>query len=867
MKTSFRLLSLTLALILVISVLPANTVSANDNGELLRELGILKGDLEGNLLLDQPLKRQDAIVLLSRLLGAEELAEAYPGEHSFSDVTNPYYDPFIAWAEDSGLTEGIGGGLFGFDQYLKNQQLLAFLLRALGYEYYGADYGLVPAKSVELEISPSDENWNETTTRLLMADRTVALLRKGRVKYGNITLERSLALTDDSMPSNGQIFTLEDFSFNDGSAVLTFSSPSTDHNSTRSNVGRVMIENGPSLEDLEMTYKVSGSGHVTVLKLTEQFYDSTTGRMLATFDAPDVPDGSIVDVSVNYIENRQAILQAGEDIIVRKRPGRTTYSTGGAKLILEELLRDILPAFTGSFSSGEFGDDELKPLAKSTTNPMFQENSLAREMLFSRPDSFFDIWTEILPVDSSLALDADNLFIFLFRDGEQIDISGNLTVTEDDGKLGVEINDIAAPEDSTLRLAAGYLKIGDIKGELMSTHELSDEEFREFLEALILNLHLSSRPDSITATNVFGKVTVNLDTFRMRPQDGKLETGVIVANSITNPELDDEIIVAVFESGEVVLKTFKVHDYGDEFIDEPSAAQYFERYLDDDSDDDGLSDLAFKHKEKPVSVVKPIDKSTPLLMVAGGGLGDHVTLHLENGEVMFWYDGVDDDCDGLADDDHLHTTTYIDTITIDSDSSSLRTGRNPQTGKEIKIAASTTIVVTEGDGSVKTMGREQFIADFSGDGRPDLAKVVADNDGNAILIHVIQDAIVAYVDRTEIAAGGPVVVYTNTDDLTQQDIDYLISDENETELFVFRQEFGPVAASSYRLWTDNKMAEVIDYVPEGTTTKAVAKFKAGKALADTVKSSAGTDTSCSEVVIGEAPEMHSYYVKFDGIDG
>lgn len=179
MKTKTRFLSLILTIVLVISVLPSNTVDANNNGELLRELGILKGDLDGNLLLNQPLKRQDAIVLLSRLLGVEAFAQTYPGEHSFSDVTNAYYDSFIAWAEESGLTEGIGEGIFGFDQYLKNQQLLAFLLRALGYEYYGADYSLVPAKSVELEISPDDENWNETTTRLLMADRTVALLRRG----------------------------------------------------------------------------------------------------------------------------------------------------------------------------------------------------------------------------------------------------------------------------------------------------------------------------------------------------------------------------------------------------------------------------------------------------------------------------------------------------------------------------------------------------------------------------------------------------------------------------------------------------------------------------------------------------------------
>ncbi len=536
MKTIFRLLSLTLAVLLVITVLPTNTVLANGNGEVLRELGILKGDLEGNLLLDQPLKRQDAIVLLSRLLGVEELAETFPGEHSFTDVTNAYYDPFIAWAQDSGLTEGIGNGLFGFDQYLKNQQLLAFLLRALGYEYYGAEYGLVPGKSVELEISPSDENWNETTSRQLMADRTVALLRKGRVKYGNITLERSLALGDESVPSDGQLFELEDFKYKKGSVVLTFTSPSTDHNSTRSNVLRAMIENGPSVEDLEMTYSISGSGHVTVLKLTEQFYDSTTGQMLVTFPVPDIPDGSTVEVFASYIENRQLILQDGEDIILRKRPGRTTYSSGQAKLILEEILRDILPAFSGSFSSAEFNNDELKQLTKASVSPLYEPNTtMGDNPLYSRIDSFFDIWTEVMITDTTVAPDPDNLFVYLFLDGEQLDIESNLMVTKTNGKFEVEIKDVEAPDGSDLKVVSGYIKIDDIKGELMSRYDLSDEEFREFLDALILNLHLSTKPDSLTATNVFGKVTLNLDSYRIRPLDGKNEVGVIVANSITNP--------------------------------------------------------------------------------------------------------------------------------------------------------------------------------------------------------------------------------------------------------------------------------------------------------------------------------------------
>lgn len=871
MKIKYKIISFTLVILLGLTGLPYDIVAAEGNGELLRDLGILKGDLDGNLFLDQPLKRQDAIVLLSRLLGVEELAETYPGEHSFSDVTNPYYDPFIAWAQDSGLTEGVGGGLFGFDQYLKNQQLLAFLLRALGYEFYGNEYSLVPGKSVEMGISPENENWGETTTRLLMADRTVALLRKGRMKTSDVTLERSLALSDDSVPSDGQLFQMEDFNYKKGKVVITFSSPSNDHNGTRSNLLEALLDTGPSVEDIELTFSVRGTGHVTVLKLTQEFYDPASGQMLASFPIPEIPSGATVEISANYIENRQLLLENGNDIILRKRPGRT-YEPGEVQLIFEEILRDILPSFSGSFSSTEFNNDVLKPLANSSRNPLYTQNTtMGDNPLYSRTDSFFDIWTEIMLTDSSALPDPDNLFIYVFLDGEQIEISDILTITEQDGKLEAEINDLAAPEGSDLKLVAGYLKIGDIKGETTDREGISDEEFRDFVDALILNLHLSTKPDSLNATNVFGKVTLNLDSHMIRPLEGKNESGVIVANSITNSELDNEIIVAVLDKDEnVVLKTFKVHDYGDEFNNEASAAAYFGRHLDTDSDGDGLGDLddlVFRHKEKPLIVTKPIDKSTPLLMVSSGGLGDTVTLFLENGEVMFWSDGVDDDCDGMVDDTRIHTSTYLDTVTVDKASSSLRIGRNPQTGKEIKIAAGTAVIVSEPDGTVKTMSPEQFLNDSDGDGRLDFAKVVADKNGNAILVHVIKDAVVVYVDRTELAAGGPKVVYTNTDELTSEDIEYLIGDEHEIELFVYRQEFGPVSGTSYRLWTDGKMIEIVDYITEGTQTKKVAKFKAGKALADTVKRTAGTDPVCNDVIIGEAPDMHSYYVKFEGIDG
>ena len=49
----------------------------------------------------------------------------------FSDVpTNSYFADAVAWAAANGVTEGIGGGLFGSDNDCTRGQIVTFLYRA-----------------------------------------------------------------------------------------------------------------------------------------------------------------------------------------------------------------------------------------------------------------------------------------------------------------------------------------------------------------------------------------------------------------------------------------------------------------------------------------------------------------------------------------------------------------------------------------------------------------------------------------------------------------------------------------------------------------------------------------------------------------
>lgn len=53
------------------------------------------------------------------------------GSSGFSDVAaDAYYAQAVAWAKEHGITDGIGGGLFGSTNDCTRAQIAAFLFRA-----------------------------------------------------------------------------------------------------------------------------------------------------------------------------------------------------------------------------------------------------------------------------------------------------------------------------------------------------------------------------------------------------------------------------------------------------------------------------------------------------------------------------------------------------------------------------------------------------------------------------------------------------------------------------------------------------------------------------------------------------------------
>lgn len=91
------------------------------------DAGITTGTGEGGFSPDEPCTRAQAVTFLCRAQRAK--AE---GRAQFSDVpADAYYAEAVAWAAESGVTDGIGGGLFGPEQDCTRGQIVTLLYRCM----------------------------------------------------------------------------------------------------------------------------------------------------------------------------------------------------------------------------------------------------------------------------------------------------------------------------------------------------------------------------------------------------------------------------------------------------------------------------------------------------------------------------------------------------------------------------------------------------------------------------------------------------------------------------------------------------------------------------------------------------------------
>lgn len=134
-----KTLSLLLAIMMIFSVFSFN-VSADvvnpqvEAGEFLKTLGVIKGDEKGDLKAQSDLTREEALVILIRMLGKEEQSQSAGVHSGFSDVEPTHWAAkYITFGKEQGLTNGMGDGTFGLAKKVTTKQFVTFMLRALSH--------------------------------------------------------------------------------------------------------------------------------------------------------------------------------------------------------------------------------------------------------------------------------------------------------------------------------------------------------------------------------------------------------------------------------------------------------------------------------------------------------------------------------------------------------------------------------------------------------------------------------------------------------------------------------------------------------------------------------------------------------------
>ena len=145
MRNFKRFLSLMLAALMVLGACvftagAADTADYSDAAASLAAIGVLKGDENGNLMLDKSVTRYQAALFFVQAITGKTDPSVWNADKSaiFTDV--PEYGTAIDYLYGLGLVIGRGDGSYGYNDPLTYQDMLTIAVRVLGYETEDMQY-------------------------------------------------------------------------------------------------------------------------------------------------------------------------------------------------------------------------------------------------------------------------------------------------------------------------------------------------------------------------------------------------------------------------------------------------------------------------------------------------------------------------------------------------------------------------------------------------------------------------------------------------------------------------------------------------------------------------------------------------------
>ena len=146
MRNFKKFLSLALAMLMLVGSLVLTTGAADattdylDAAQRLAAIGVMKGDENGDLMLNSNVTRYQAALFFVQAITGKTDPSVWNADKSaiFTDV--PEYGTAIDYLANLGLIVGRGNGIYGYNDTITYQEMLTLAVRTLGYERENMSY-------------------------------------------------------------------------------------------------------------------------------------------------------------------------------------------------------------------------------------------------------------------------------------------------------------------------------------------------------------------------------------------------------------------------------------------------------------------------------------------------------------------------------------------------------------------------------------------------------------------------------------------------------------------------------------------------------------------------------------------------------
>ncbi len=293
MRNLKKFLALVLAMVMAMSLMI--TVNASDAEDykdfsgvteefeeavqVLTGMGIFKGDDNGNFNPGKALRRSEAAAIMYRLVTGDvkdERADLHVGVANFSDVNDDdWFAGYVGFCADKGIIKGRDDGRFDPHANVTGYEMLAMLLRAVGYgknnEFTGDDW-MIPTGSAATDLGILD---NVKTTNYGTAKYLLREVRRDVV--ADLTFQTAAKVPTAEVSSLGQY---TDYTWTDNGAggLTVVPNPTLGEKKfgLTTNTGIVLGNQATGEDDTLVGFSADASGSTEVIKNDDGSYTYTS---------------------------------------------------------------------------------------------------------------------------------------------------------------------------------------------------------------------------------------------------------------------------------------------------------------------------------------------------------------------------------------------------------------------------------------------------------------------------------------------------------------------------------------------------------------------------------------------------------------